>query len=646
MLVILGCAIFLSGFLALAATYKGSYEAFNLATLGVTISTFQHYPRSPPNSGYLQQPWDYQSRQTSPTSPTGPQDRWRRREGGGVPQEGHPCSRQGDQPHEEAHNKYMSPSPRSADTTPTTAGGRIPHPQPSGGSAESSRPSTASLVRTEPYGGYGGIAPARAVPDLGLGISSRRHSAESNVQTPSRALGVHSILNPAAELEDTSSPDVRFAPQHAMSLSQTLVAAPTESPRSRKRADPRSPPREFEPGSGRMGRRVLTPKSPGLRAASLGTRRNPAFHSTIQPLPPPAGTSSRLYTAEPGQYQTSEIPPLPPLSLATGAHLSGIVPPEAGQPRSAHVQESPVARGAEPASTSQTERSSTVQPPYSNIDRGSPGYRYSVSKPPPAPQAPGPFRAISAGGGGLYIHEAPGHHGLHEGYQQDPASYQITLNTDQGPLNIPVELDLQQASKVADEKRKRNAGASARFRARRKEKEKEASQTIAGLQQELRDLIEERDHYLSERNYFRELAMRYVSGAQLLPRPESPQQRRVAGATTGGPHVSSGLLETPTVSDDSSRERNEPGPSSQRRRTGDYQPSFTGRQTHSPPAPGYATAFSSQPSLPLPPPPVPSMFGASRAFPPGPPPPPPVTRSQSYDPFRRDPFDRSWNSGR
>ncbi|OAP62237.1 hypothetical protein AYL99_04440 [Fonsecaea erecta] len=649
MLVILGGAICCPACWPSRVFAQVNDKAFNLATLGVTISPFQQYPRSPPNSGYFQHSWSYQSRPTSPTSTPGPQDRWRR-EGGGEPQEGHPWSRQGDQPHEEAHNKYMSPSPPPTEhpsiTTPTTVGGRIPQSHPSGGSAESSRPSTASVVRIEPYGGYGGIAPGRIVTEVGLGISSRRHSAESSVQTPSRAFGVHSILNPPFEPEDTTSPDVRPRAAHpAMDLSHSLIPAPAESPRSRKRTEPRSPPREFEQGSGRLGRRVLTPKSPGLRAASLGARRNPAFQSTIRPLQPPPGTGSRLYTAEPGHYQTAEIPPLPPLALATGAHLGGMIPPEPGQPRSAHVQESPVPRGVEPAITSQAERSSTGQPPYSKIDYPSPRFRYGIPKPPPA-QPPAPFRAISAGGGGLYIHETPGHHGPHEGYQQGPASYQMTLDTDQGPLNIPVELDLQQASKVADEKRKRNAGASARFRARRKEKEKEASQTIAGLQQELRDLIEERDHYLSERNYFRDLALRYVSGAQLLPRPESPQQRRMAAASAGGPHAPSGLLETPTVSDDSSRERTDPGPSTQRRRTGDYQPSFTGRQTHSPPPLGYGTGLSLQPPPPLPPPPIPSMFATSRTFPPGPPPPPPVTRSQSHDPFRRDLFDRGWNSGR
>lgn len=564
-----------------------------------------------------------------------------------MPQEGHPWSRPGDQPHEEASKKYMSHSSPTAEnpsiTTPTTAGGNKSYPYASGLSADSSRPSTASAVRTEAYGGYGGVSQGRVVTEVGLGIISRRTSAESTVQTPSRALGVHSILNHPAEPEDRDLSNVRLPDQPAMSLTQSLLPAPAESPRSRKRTDPRSPPREHAQLSGtRLGRRVLTPKSPGMRAASLGTRRNPSFHSMIQPLQPHLSTSGRSYTVEPGQYPSSEIPPLPPLSIATASHLSNLPPSESGQPRSAHVPESP-ARGLEPIITPQTERSSASQTPYTKIEHPSPGYRYGAVQ--PQSQPPAPFRVLPAGGG--YGHETQGH-GPHEGYQQGPASYQMTLDTDQGPMNIPVELDLQQASKVADEKRKRNAGASARFRARRKEKEKEASQTIAGLQQELRDLIEERDHYLSERNYFRDLATRH--GAQMLQRPQSPQQRRLASAAAMGTALPpSGLLEDPSVSDDSYR--GEPGPSTQRRRTGDYQPTFTGRPPHSPPAPGYSAGFPSQPPLPLPPPhPGQSAYGTPRTMPAGPPPPhpppPSVSRSQSYDPFRRDPFDRSWNSGR
>lgn len=543
----------------------------------------------------------------------------------------------------------MSQSSSTADnhrpiTTPTTAAGYNPFSHGTGTSTESSRPGTASAVRTETYGGYGGIHQGRAVTEVGLGSSSRRQSTESTNQTPSRTLGMHSILNPPIEHGSREGPSVKQSSHSAMSLTQSLLPAPIESPRSRKRTEARSPPRDHAqlPGA-RLGRRVLTPKSPGLRATSLGARRNPAFHSTIQPLQAQTGMSGRTYTAEPGHYQSSEIPPLPPLSIASAADSSNRGPADLGHVRSAHVPESP-ARGHESIVTPQTERSSASQTPYSKIEQPSPGYRYGSIH--PSSQHHAPFRVLSAVGQGGYGHESQGH-GPHEGYQQGPASYQMTLDTDQGPMNIPVELDLQQASKVADEKRKRNAGASARFRARRKEKEKEASQTISGLQAELRELIEERDHYLSERNYFRDLATRH--GAQLLQRPQSPQHRRsVAAVALRGP-PSAGSYDD-DFSDDSYHER-ESAPTSQRRRTGEYQPIFASRQVHSPPPASYGSGFPSQPPLSLPPPPGQTTYGMPRTLPPGPPglpgpAPPSVTRSQSYDPFRQGPFDRQWGSGR
>ncbi|KIX00499.1 uncharacterized protein Z518_10639 [Rhinocladiella mackenziei CBS 650.93] len=533
-------------------------------------------------------------------------------------------------------------------TTPATAGTQNPVSQTSGASAESSRPGTASAPKTEAYGGYGGFAPGRLVTEVGGGASSRRQSAESTAQTPSRALGVHSILNPPADPEERELPHVRLLGQPAMSITQSLLPAPAESPRSRKRTDPRSPIQTREqdqPASARLGRRVLTPKSPAVRATSLGARRNPTFHSTIQPLQPLPGPAGRTYTAEPGPYRTSEIPPLPSLAVATGSNLPNLAPLETGgQPRSAHVPESP-ARGLEPI-LPQSDRPSTSQTAYAKLEQPSPSYRYGLGRTPSQPQPPGTFRVLPAAGPGGFGQEHQAH-GPHEGYQAGQASYQMTLDTDQGPMVVPVELDLQQASKVADEKRKRNAGASARFRARRKEKEKEASQTISGLQQELRDLIEERDYYLAERNYFREMATRHVPPGQLLPRPPSPQQRRLAAAAAAAAAATTttgGSSENPPALDESYRDLPESS-TAQRRRTGDYQPTFIGRQAHSPPTSAYGAGFPSQPPLPLPPPAGSSQFGTPRTLPPGPPP-PSITRSQSYDPFRRDPFDRSWSSGR
>jgi len=107
---------------------------------------------------------------------------------------------------------------------------------------------------------------------------------------------------------------------------------------------------------------------------------------------------------------------------------------------------------------------------------------------------------------------------------QDGAQF-MALATDQGPIQVPV--DVQAASKMADEKRKRNAGASARFRQRRKEKEKEASSMIAKLEGQIREISEEREHYRLERDYFRGIVYSTPGLAQLTPGLPFPQQRQV-----------------------------------------------------------------------------------------------------------------------
>jgi len=100
----------------------------------------------------------------------------------------------------------------------------------------------------------------------------------------------------------------------------------------------------------------------------------------------------------------------------------------------------------------------------------------------------------------------------------------ITLDTENGPLQVPIEV--QAASKVADEKRKRNATASHRFRQRRKEKEHETNQATLKLEQKIRDIEVEREFYRGERDYFRNVVTRTPGQARLLPRPLSPRQRR------------------------------------------------------------------------------------------------------------------------
>lgn len=100
----------------------------------------------------------------------------------------------------------------------------------------------------------------------------------------------------------------------------------------------------------------------------------------------------------------------------------------------------------------------------------------------------------------------------------------MTLETSSGTVQLPV--DVQAASRVADEKRRRNAGASARFRQRRKEKEKEASTAISRLEQQLKDFSEDADFYKRERDYFVGVLLQVPGGDRHFPRPPSPRHRR------------------------------------------------------------------------------------------------------------------------
>jgi hypothetical protein len=222
-------------------------------------------------------------------------------------------------------------------------------------------------------------------------------------------------------------------------------------------------------------------------------------------------------------------------------------------------------------------------------------------------------------------------------YDVAHGSYQMTFDTESGPMVVPVEVDVQQASKMADEKRKRNAGASARFRARRKEKEKEANQTIESLQKMIRDLTEEKDFYLGERNFYRDFIARALGPSQLPLRPPSPQARRLLPPP---PPTALTAEDASSRWRDASQEGSESPTRSQRRRTGDYAPSFARAPPVSPMTSSQPSSYG--PSLGPPPPALqPSPFEARPLHTAGPTLPP--SRSLPYDPFRRDAYDRSWN---
>lgn len=489
------------------------------------------------------------------------------------------------------------------------------------------KPTTGSADVQSPYRPVG--VPA-VLQTTGALHADSPTSPDLPTQSRTRSIGVHSILNPSSDAASY------VGSGHAPSASAThpVLPPPIGSPRSRKRSEPSSPTRaQHGATSTSTGRRVLTPRSPAVRGASLGPRRNPTFQAPGTSMQPSIGHEPRIYTAEPG---SADIPSLPPISAAPPrTALPGIQATEAW-PGQTRPLPGPSVAAPPPGSmaTTQTASPSTSHTSQSQTEQPSPAYQYGSM---PGYQQP----PASYGQQGYSMD--PTSRGHPESYPAGQSAYQMTLETDQGPMVVPVELDLQQASKLADEKRKRNAGASARFRARRKEKEKEASQTISSLQQDVRDAREDRDFYRSERNYFRDIAGRL--GHQALPRPPSPHLNRLRLPPALQP-----LNRSP---DSIGRARSDSAPAAQRRRTGDYQPQFgTGPIQQSPIAQPFGPGYPPPPiGLPLPPPAQPQgpgPYASPRALPPGPPGPPlPGQRSQSsYDPFRKDPFDRSWNPAR
>lgn len=145
----------------------------------------------------------------------------------------------------------------------------------------------------------------------------------------------------------------------------------------------------------------------------------------------------------------------------------------------------------------------------------------------------------------------------------------MTIKSQQGH-HVQIPVDVQAASKVADEKRKRNAGASARFRARRKEKEREASMSIARLEQQLREAIEDMDYYRNERDHFKSIVFQQPGAERHYARPPSPRLRRLSVA----PSIAPSSVGGGSGSSYSGYEDDNPAESDRnvRRRTSSYHP--------------------------------------------------------------------------
>ena len=625
-----------------------SYTVDNVATPEIHGLPSSSYPGAPLSIHFLDRPWEFDTRDCA--DGFAQLGAWR----GLVSWEGRgvgPCSNPRAPPCEEL-KKYMSQDPHESGPPPSSVRHTARH-SPHGSHIPSRQQISEATAARAPHESTGDAEAAQveAVPMFPPPLPDQHQQQQPPIVTgtlgPSRALEMQSILNPSqpdspARSSRAQSTNTGVFPSVKDSLTVAILPpVTTMSPKIMKRPSHLSPSSEPLSGpTGREARRVLTPRSPGLRATSLSARSTSMASAVLAPSPSVSGVG-RVYTAEPGLHAESEIPPLPSAS-STGRFGSSYPPfSQSGRAESRRASggrgaASTPASGAVPAT--QSESPSTSHSSYSQFSQASPVIRYGNATMPPSmypqPQSGRPIDHPSHGLPPSAMGEAQ--------YDVGHGSYQMTFDTESGPMVVPVEVDVQQASKMADEKRKRNAGASARFRARRKEKEKEANQTIDSLQKVIRDVTEEKDFYLGERNFYRDFVARVLGPNQLPGRPPSPQAR-----TLLPPPPTSGLVgeDPPSRWGRPSREGTESPTRSQRRRTGDYQPSFARGPAVSPmlqqqQSSGYGPSLGPPPPPPLQPAPFDSRppNTMTQVLPP--------SRSLSYDPFRREAYDRSWNPAR
>ncbi|KAI9838494.1 MAG: hypothetical protein M1837_002452 [Sclerophora amabilis] len=489
-------------------------------------------------------------------------------------------------------------------------------------------------------------------PEVLPPIASARRSPTpigSNTESaPARSLHVHNILNPT-QLESGSSTIGQQAVPQLGSPASTVasrnhsissISRPLESegPISRKDSlvSTSSNARDGEGGVvNREPRRILTPKSlSSLPASTLGRMTFPGtINAQESPFLPSQG---RSYTGEAAPVQVSDgflFSDSPIVGRISGGPYA--YPPSAPTPPPGSRRGS---MGTMPAPLSQSASPSTSYSSFSQQSQTSPAPQHgstvhqragSISGYPPA------FGAAAQPGGGTpqnsnVTNKTP-FRSPSDALPQSGVQL-LTLATEHGPIQVPV--DVQAASKMADDKRKRNAGASARFRQRRKEKEREASQTIAKLEQQIRDGIEERDFYRQERDFFRRIVSSGPGHAQVPPRPVSPRLRR------GTP------IESPDQRNDKWHESgsNSEPERNTRRRTNAY----SSGPTYSLPPPSSVIAANNHPSTHygLPPMLSPRFYDAQAPSSGVPAPASVAGKAEPYEPSLADRSVRGWQPSR
>ncbi len=255
-------------------------------------------------------------------------------------------------------------------------------------------------------------------------------------------------------------------------------------------------------GADQIGRRILTPRVPSAGKGGPLPRPIELPSDMISPT-----TLPFIKSPSTAEYPIQQLPPLSavaPLAALphTNPHSTRTVLACSASANLSQVhlkQERRPSDGGPQPSTSLSNSPSTSYSSYSRL-----------SNTPPAPYAT-PASTQSSSFFHPHTEQDPGSSMPRPKASYSPVSsaagqeYRLmTIKTDQGPVQVPVEV--QVASKVADEKRKRNATASQRFRQRKKAKEEETSNNVAKLECQIHEMAEERELNQIHIAYFRGVA--------------------------------------------------------------------------------------------------------------------------------------------
>lgn len=513
---------------------------------------------------------------------------------------------------------------------PSSAGEGLYSDRPPASSAYAAGASTTMAPPSEPTSSTldSPPGPGLTLPPLRQNSDNLANESERRI---TRTLGVHSILNPqpietverrtrrrsAAQLD---SPSTEGSVGMPISM---LTGAGAES-ENLSPTDPQAP-------RGGGSRRILTPRSPTMqhRATSM-TRLQPATGTIDAQQSPFLSQDPRIHTGDPS------IPGMPPLPTPPTVQRAGYNFPQTAPPQPGLRNRAASTGMAQSASASP----STSYSSYSQLGQTSPVAQF-IPGPVSAPQG-SYVLAPGAGVGGFTPTAMEGERGYGIPVTTtNQSSYQIlTMETQLGPVQVPV--DVQAASRVADEKRKRNAGASARFRARRKEKEAQATNTISRLEQQLRDANDDVEFYRRERDTLANLLYQTPGGDRHFPRPPSPRRRRLSGpssSSTGAPSTSaSGSGAYSGYSDRG--ERGETGRNT-RRRTTSYSLAPSTPASAAPAQPAYAPS-ALPPIVPAPPAQSQPGFESRGPLRPTSSAPP---RSSAPESYPLGAYERSWGAG-